>query len=85
MGADSDHFTYPEGPFQAGFTDADKKRIDRNVEKLRERLAANCKHIIKGEPRKSKKWIRRAEIEKERERLEEKLAAAELEANGYID
>lgn len=83
MSVDEDHYTYPESP--ANLSAAEKQRVDVNLENLQKRLAAKCKHLVKGDPRPSKKWVRRAQVEKELQEIEERLAAAELEANGYID
>jgi len=75
---------YPEGG-GASFTDAEWKRAKQNIEKLREKLAATCRHLVRSkEPPKPRKvdWDK---IRAARERLAEKERDVLREASGFIE
>lgn len=82
MSADENYVTYPDAPIQAKFTEAEWEKAERALDQLKQRLAAKCKHIIKGDPLPNKRWIRKQEIEKELAEVDERLEAAEREASG---
>ena len=84
MPLDDTHETIPEGG-GASFSKAEWARAKRNVEKIRKRLAATCRHLIQStEPPKPRKvdWEK---IKAERERLAEKERDVLREAGGFTD
>jgi hypothetical protein len=51
---DDSQYTYPDTPVGIGFSDAEKKRWDRNFKKLQERVMGKFGMKKRGRPRKKK-------------------------------
>ena len=81
MSVNPDDFVHPAGTIGANFTEKEWERAKAAVDRLRQRLAARCKHLIKGEPRGPQR-INWEKVNKAQAEYEEKLRAAERAGKG---
>ncbi|KKN36843.1 hypothetical protein LCGC14_0769650 [marine sediment metagenome] len=83
MSVDENYFTMPDGANGASFTKEEWERADRAIQKIKDRLAETCRHLIRspGEPKRRKvDWDK---IRAERERLADKERDALRVAGGF--
>ena len=79
---DDANYTIPDGG-GTSFSAAEWARAKKAAKKLRNKLAQNCKHLIKSTKEAKPRKANRAKIKEERERMEQKERDAQREANGY--
>ncbi len=81
MALSDNHNTLPPGG-GASFTKDEWKRSEAAVQKIRDRLAKTCRHLIVSPDPPKKRKVNWAKIEEERAKQERRLQDAEQIARG---
>ena len=82
MSLDDKHDTLPAGG-GASFTKAEWARAQANVEKIRERLAKTCRHLVVSPDPPKKRKLDWGKVRRERAKMDQDARDAERIARGF--